>query len=484
MPKSSPTILWFRQDLRLRDNPALSAALEQGAVLAVFVLDDKNAGERRHGAASRCWLHHSLKTLDSSLGGKLWVLEGDATELIPQFAAEQGATAVYWNRCYEPWRITRDGRIKQALATLGINAESHSGTLLWEPWQVLKSDGTPYKVFTPFYRHALKTQPAAVVAPATVIDHRASDFLACKQDRNKIDSLALLPVSIWHKAMLEDWTPGEAGAQMRLEEFLEGGLTDYREGRDFPARRSVSRLSPHLHFGEISVKQVAYAATLSAQQGHESQSEHFLRELAWREFSYSLLYHFPAVCEKNLKQEFDHFPWRDDPELRIAWQRGMTGYPIVDAGMRELYATGTMHNRVRMITASFLVKNLMQHWRHGEQWFWDCLVDADLANNSCSWQWVAGSGADAAPYFRIFNPVTQSQKFDKDGEYIRRFIPEIAALPSKFLHDPSSAPETVLQQAGISLGVDYPRAIVDLKQSRERALSAYHAMRNTEDWAS
>jgi deoxyribodipyrimidine photo-lyase len=356
--------------------------------------------------------------------------------------------------------------------------QSHAGTLLWEPWHNLKKDGTPYKVFTPYYRNGLATQPAPVPAAKINLAELSAALHDCTQPNTKIDSLDLLPAVDWHESMLSHWTPGEAGAQSQLANFLEAGIEDYREGRDFPARMSVSRLSPHLHFGEISPNEAAFAANQSGQRGHESQAEHFVRELVWREFSYYLLYHFPSLTDVNMKSEFDRFPWLDEAELRSAWQRGMTGYPIIDAGMRELYTTGYMHNRVRMIVASFLIKNLMQDWRHGEKWFWDCLVDADLASNSCSWQWVAGSGADAAPYFRIFNPVTQSQKFDPDGEYIRRFVPELARLPAKYLHDPSAAPAMELSLAGIELGKDYPAAIVDLKQTRERALAAYKTLRD------
>ena len=478
MPTQAPALLWFRQDLRLRDNPALIAALASGSILPVYVLDDESAGAWRRGAASRCWLHRSLEALNDSLHGKLWVLQGNASEVIPAFAAKHGVTSVHWNRGYEPWRIARDKRIKQTLIDMEVAVLSHAGTLLWEPWHNLKKDGTPYKVFTPYYRNGLATQPAPVPAATVNLAELSAALQDCAQPKTKIDSLDLLPAVDWHKSMLSHWTPGEAGAQSQLANFLEAGIEDYREGRDFPARMSVSRLSPHLHFEEISPNEAAFAANQSGQRGHESQAEHFVRELVWREFSYYLLYHFPSLTDVNMKSEFDRFPWLDEAELRSAWQRGMTGYPIIDAGMRELYTTGYMHNRVRMIVASFLIKNLMQDWRHGERWFWDCLVDADLASNSCSWQWVAGSGADAAPYFRIFNPVTQSQKFDPDGEYIRRFVPELATLPAKYLHDPSAAPAMELSLAGIELGKDYPAAIVDLKQTRERALTAYKTLRD------
>lgn len=474
----APSLLWFRQDLRLNDNPALNAALKTGRVIPVYVLDDDSPGDWQRGAASRCWLHHSLARLDESLHNRLWVLKGNAATVIPTLAKELGAKTVFWNRCYEPWRIARDKSLKQSLNEQGLAVESFGGSLMWEPWHNLKKDGTPYKVFTPYYRNGLATQPAPTQPTQPDAKALAAQLGECAQGSDKINALALLPKLDWHKAMLEEWTPGEAGAQAQLAAFLNAGIEQYRDGRDFPAQRSVSRLSPHLHFGEISPNEAAYAATQSGQRGHESQAEHFVRELVWREFSYYLLYHFPDLTDNNMKAEFDRFPWLDDAELRDAWQRGMTGYPIVDAGMRELYSTGYMHNRVRMIVASFLIKNLMQHWRHGERWFWDCLVDADLASNSCSWQWVAGSGADAAPYFRIFNPVTQSQKFDAEGAYIKRYVPELENLEARYLHDPSSAPAMALQLAGVTLGEDYPHAIVDLKQTRERALAAYKTLRD------
>ena len=474
MPRAL-TVMWFRQDLRLRDNPALLAACAAGSVLPVYILDDHHAGDWAMGAASRWWLHHSLTELDKSLTKKLWVLQGDPLKLLPTLMQEQGATHIVWNRCYEPWRIQRDKKLKQALTGSGFEVASYNGSLLWEPWTNLKADQTPYKVFTPFYKNArAKLPPPELPEPAP----KPLSLANCDQPAGKIDALELLPGIHWYGGMAECWQPGEKGAGDKLSQFLNHGMQNYKSGRDFPASQSVSRLSPHLHYGEISPRQVWHAA--QAESGDtrlESQIEHYQRELAWREFSYSLLYPFPNLTEQNMNPRFDAFPWRRDDELLKAWQQGTTGYPLVDAGMRELWQTGYMHNRVRMVVGSFLVKNLMHHWRDGARWFWDCLLDADLPNNTCSWQWVAGCGADAAPYFRIFNPVTQSSKFDPEGDYIKRFVPELAKLPARYLHDPHSAPANVLEAAGVKLGETYPEPIVDLKQSREAALDAYQQIK-------
>jgi len=468
-------LLWFRQDLRLRDNPALVAASRAGTVLPVYILDDENAGDRAMGSASRWWLHQSLAALDNSLDGKLWILKGDPLQLIPKLLQEQNIGSVHWNRCYEPWRVRRDKKLKQQLQNDDIDVSSHNGSLLFEPWESLKKDGTPYKVFTPFYRNA-----ASKLTPIKGIERKPAglDLAPCSQNQDKLDSLQLMPTINWYDSIAEQWTPGEEGAHRRLQNFLNSGLDDYRKGRDFPARESVSFLSPHLHHGEVSPRQVWHAAQRQADEsGMTNHIEHFQSELGWREFSYSLLYHFPQLVRENMNTQFNDFPWRHSKNDLEAWQRGETGFPLVDAGMRQLYETGYMHNRVRMVVGSFLVKNLMHHWHAGERWFWDTLVDADLANNVSGWQWVAGCGADAAPYFRIFNPITQSEKFDPEGEYIRRFVPELSELPNKLIHDPTNAPPLELEAAGIKLGETYPKAIVDLKESRQRALDAYQKMR-------
>lgn len=474
---SKPVILWFRQDLRLSDNPALIAAAATGApVLPVYILDDKNADEWRMGGASRWWLHHSLKALNQSMYGALAVYRGKADDILPTLVKNTGATEIHWNRCYEPWRIDRDKAIKKALEVKHIEAHSHNGSLLWEPWETLKDDGTPYKVFTAFYKNGClgkNGEPREPQSKPTNIE-----YFEKPANSLSVDNLDLMPHIEWYGAMAAEWKPGEDGAIKRLETFLQNGLDGYSDGRDRPDLHKVSRLSPHLHWGEISPHRVWHSVTNHTHTEHiESHGEKFRAELGWREFAHNLLFYYPDLPRRNLQEKFDAFPWREDDEALNAWQRGMTGYPIVDAGMRELWQTGYMHNRVRMIVGSFLVKNLMLHWHHGENWFWDTLVDADLANNSASWQWIAGCGADAAPYFRIFNPVTQSAKFDPNGDYIRKYVPEIAALPDKYLHTPWKTPPPILQQAGVKIGETYPAPIVDLKKTRERALAAFQSIK-------
>lgn len=464
----SPVIVWFRQDLRLADNPALLEAKKTGApVLAVYVLDDGNAGEWKMGGASRWWLHHTLTALNGALGGRLVLLKGDALVQIPALASETGARAVYWNRCYEPWRVERDKMLKQALTDLSLEARSFNGSLLREPWEVLKADGTPYRVFTPFYKngYVAKEEPRKPLPAPEGLSLTAFD------DGESLEALRLLPHGRqprWDRKMDAYWSIGEEGAREALKTFTRNGLKGYGEGRNFMARENVSRLSPRLHFGEISPNEAWHAA-----EGHGADTDTFHSELGWREFSHGLLHYSQDLPRKNLQPRFDKFPWREPgPELD-AWQKGMTGYPVVDAAMRELWETGYMHNRARMIVGSFLVKHLLLHWHHGEDWFWDCLADADLANNAASWQWIAGCGADAAPYFRIFNPVTQGTKFDPDGAYVRRYVPELAKLPDKYLHEPWNAPEDVLRKAGVVPGRSYPRPVVDHAKARQRALDAF-----------
>jgi deoxyribodipyrimidine photo-lyase len=468
---SSTTLHWFRQDLRVRDNPALSFASEHGAVLAVYIQDLSAPAEFMPGGASCWWLHHSLNSLKQSLDGKLHCLSGNPLDILLQLVAQRGIKRVVWNRCYEPWQILRDKQIKQALKDAGVEVHSFNGHLLWEPWQVLKKDATPYKVFTPYYRKGC-LQKAPPRMPVAKPENLQLEF-ASELDEG-IDALNLLPDINWHRQIAQQWLPGEQGAAQNLSEFLPDSLSDYKEQRNIPDVRGTSRLAPHLHFGEISANQVWYAA-IDAMQGdiHQVGLDCFLSELGWREFSHYLLYHFPELPVKNFNSKFDHFVWQNDEDSLKAWQTGQTGFPIIDAGMRELWQTGYMHNRVRMVVGSFLVKNLLLDWRLGERWFWDCLLDADLAANSASWQWVAGSGADAAPYFRIFNPLLQGQKFDPQGHYVRQYCPEIAKLPDKFIHNPWEAPPAILQQAGLTLGQHYPKPIVDLKASRGRALAAF-----------
>ena len=463
-------IHWFRQDLRITDNPSLETAAEFDAVLPIYILDDENSQEFKMGSASRWWLHNSLQSLNESLDGKLSIYSQNPEIVIQELLKKYEVKAVFWNRCYEPWRIDRDIDIKAYLDDKNIENKSFNSHLLWEPWEISKDDGTPYRVFTPYYKKGCLNAEE----PRLPSKNLNIDTIFYDQDCEQIDTLDLLPHINWYSQIQEAWKPGEEGAQKRLDQFLEEGLLDYKEGRNFPFKENVSRLSPHLHFGEISPNEVWYQAkTKESVSGIQKSLEHFLSELGWREFSYYLLYHFPSLPKQNFQAKFNKFPWIKNESFLESWQKGETGYPIVDAGMRELWQTGYMHNRLRMVVGSFLVKNLLIDWREGEDWFWDCLVDADLASNSAGWQWVAGSGADAAPYFRIFNPVTQGLKFDPEGEYTKKYVPELKLLPNKFLFSPWEAPKEILEKAGIELGKDYPEPIVDLKFSRELALEAF-----------
>jgi len=471
----SLSILWFRQDLRIHDNPALNAAAEYDSLLPIYILDDVNAAHWAMGGASRAWLHHSLTALNQSLDGRLQLFIGDAREIIGRLLEAQQVDAVFWNRCYEPWRVQRDILIKQDLLGRGITSRSFNASLLWEPWEVSKKDGTPYRVFTPFYQKGCRQAPPPrqPLAPPPQLNYHDID----SEFAQSLDALGLLPVHLdWHQGVCSHWHIGEHCANDRLEQFCDDQLDGYKQARDFPAIDATSRLSPHLHFGEISPHQLWHRAEHMALQTGTDGPSHFLREIAWREFSYHLMYHFPQLPEDNFNPRFNGFEWREDGAALALWQRGNTGFPIVDAGLRELWQTGYMHNRVRMIVASFLIKNLLIHWRNGADWFWDCLVDADLANNSASWQWCAGSGADAAPYFRIFNPVLQSEKFDAEGRYLLRYCPELGGLPARLRHKPWQASEAQLQEAGIRLGIDYPNPMVDLKITRERALQRFKAL--------
>lgn len=463
-------IYWFRQDLRIADNPALQAASLHECIYCIYILDDMNVGDCAMGAASRLWLHHSLRSLNKSLNNKLSLYCGDAQQLLLTLATSLKAKAVYWNRCYEPWRIKRDKAIMQELKSSQIEVHSFNSALLWEPWQNLKKDGTPYRVFTPFYKRGCLQGPSPrVIAPEP-------DLSSLKKDKTgvSLNDLQLLPTLDWGEGVIKHWSIGEDAAEIRLHEFLQHGIDNYKNGRDYPSLHSVSRLSPYLHFGEISPHQVWHAASKKLKT---KDVECFLSELGWREFSYSLIYHFPKLYKKNLLEKFDNFPWKKNKKYLQAWQQGQTGIPIVDAGMRELWQTGYIHNRVRMVVGSFLVKNLLLPWQQGAAWFWDCLVDADLASNSASWQWVAGCGADAAPYFRVFNPVTQGQRFDADGLYTKQYVPELKKMPAKYLFNPWQAPADVLSASGVELGVNYPYPIVDIADSRKTALAAYQTIK-------
>lgn len=462
-------LFWFRQDLRITDNPALNEASKQGNVFPIYILDDHNPKDFKMGSASRCWLHYSLQDLDRNLKNNLNYFMGNPQDIILDLVKKHSIDSVIWNRCYEPWQVSRDKKIKMKLKSINVNVKTFNGSLLWEPWDILKKDGTPYKVFTPFYKKGCQSLPSPKVPlnKPYKLETKRIPF-----NNTTVKSLNLLPKHSWHEKIKDSWSFGEANAKKRLQAFLRSGIHDYKEGRNYPNKNNVSLLSSHIHFGEISPNQIWH----SVNKFSNINSDHFLSELGWREFSYNLLFHFPDLPNKNLQPKFNKFKWNKSNKLLKSWQQGKTGYPLIDAGMRELWQTGYMHNRIRMVVASFLVKNLLLHWKHGEKWFWDCLVDADLANNCASWQWVAGCGADAAPYFRIFNPVLQSKKFDADAFYIRKWVPEIAKLPTKFIHSPWEASELELAASGVKLGKTYPFPIVDLKSSRDAALKAYNML--------
>ncbi|MGE3250300.1 MAG: deoxyribodipyrimidine photo-lyase [Hyphomonadaceae bacterium] len=476
-----PALVWLRQDLRLADNPALATAAKTGARVAfVYVLDDKTPGRWKLGAASRWWLHRSLEALSAALakrGARLILRRGDAAKVIPALAKEIGAAHVFWSRCYEPYAIARDTAIKAALLKAGVAVESVNAALFVEPWEMRTGAGEPYKVFTPFWR-AVRAQ-GALRAP--IPPPKQFNAFAGSATSDDLASWKLLPTKPnWASEFEKAWKPGEAGAHAALDHFLDGALSAYPKARDRADIDGTSRLSPHLHWGELSPAQAAASATAYAEaHGTPSASlEKFLAELGWREFSHHLLFHWRDLPSANWKPQFDAFPWANDEARFAAWTRGETGYPMVDAGMRQLWRTGWMHNRVRMIAASFLIKDLMIDWRRGADWFWDTLVDADLANNSASWQWVAGSGADASPFFRIFNPVTQGETYDPNGDYVRRWAPELAKLPAEHIHAPWKAPAVVLREAGVTLGETYPNPIVDHAEARQRALEAFAAIKS------
>jgi deoxyribodipyrimidine photo-lyase len=465
----TPAIVWFRDDLRLADNPALAAAAESGAPLvALYVLDDAAMGAWRPGGASRWWLHHSLTSVAAELaahGVPLVLRRGAADIALFSLLNETKAAAVYWNRLYEPWAVRRDGEIKARLRAEGFEAQSFNASLLFEPSCLRTAQGEPYRVFTPFWRACLARPAPEAPLPAPARLHGAPT-----PHSERLEDWLLLPTKPdWAGGLREAWTPGESAAQVKLAHFAKGSAARYGAGRDAIGEDGVSRLSPHLHFGEVSPRQVWRAVATEAGEAGAA----YLRQLGWREFSRHLLFANPDLPEAPLDRSFARFPWREDGEGLTAWRKGRTGYPLVDAGMRELWRTGYMHNRARLVAASFLIKHLLIDWRDGEAWFWDTLVDADLANNASSWQWVAGCGADAAPYFRVFNPTLQGEKFDPEGAYVRRFVPALARLEAKWIHRPWEAPKAVLGAAGVRLGDTYPLPIVDHAKASARALAAY-----------
>ena len=477
-PVDHPVILWFRRDLRLGDNPALEAAIKTGRPIVAVYIHDPALDGRPLGGASQWWLDKSLRALASELSGRgatLVIRAGDAAAEITRLVEQTGSTYLFLNRMFEPAAWTRDATLAETLKARGIEVRGFNATRLASPGAVVTKAGEPFKVFTPFSRalwdqarpRAGRRAPDDLPAPASPVTGINIDLLALHPKRPD-----------WSKGF-DDWTPGEAGALSALDDLIGGPLSHYAGDRDRPDRAGTSRLSPHLHFGEIDPWRVVTSVRAAADHGDvpHGQAEKFCAEVAWREFSIQLLESFPDLATRNFRDGFDRMAWRDDAAGLAAWSRGQTGYPIVDAGMRQLWVTGWMYNRVRMIVASFLIKDLLIDWREGERWFWDTLVDADAAANAQNWQWVAGSGADASPFFRIFNPTGQGEKFDPKGDYVRRWVPELAEMPADWIHKPWAAPPGVLAMAGVKLGQTYPAPIVDHAMARNRALDALKATR-------
>jgi deoxyribodipyrimidine photo-lyase len=480
---SRRALIWFRGDLRLDDNPALNFATDIGyEVLPVYVHAPHEEGEWTPGGASRWWLHHSLVSLATSIessGGQLLLMRSESTlGTLRELIEKHQISAVFWNRRYEMAFRERDEEIKKSLTALGLEVKSFNSQLLWEPWEVSTGESKPYQVFTPFWNKVTSLDaPSLARSPAKKIPWLNPLVPSCD-----LAEFELLPKLPWAAAFPEHFRPGESGARASLDRFLDGAAPKYRSARDIPAEAGTSRLSPHLHFGEISVRRVWHEVQARLLKTRDSKAREslqtYLKEIAWREFAYHLLFHFPQTSNQPLREAFRSFPWEKSPEQLRAWQEGRTGYPIVDAGLRELWTTGYMHNRVRMIVASFLVKDLRISWLEGAKWFWDTLVDADLASNTLGWQWAGGCGADAAPYFRVFNPTLQGEKFDTEGAYVKRWIPELRNLPAKWIHKPWDAPPLVLSAAGVQLGKNYPRPMVDHKEARDAALVAFSKMKS------
>jgi len=479
MPPLNTTIMWFRKDLRLKDNPALQAALQtQLPIVPVYIVEPVD-DEWPIGSASKWWLHHSLKSLQKSLqniGSDLLILNGDPEQALTKLCTQANTSHVFWNNCYEPNSIQRDTIIKDELKKKNINTQSFNSSLLNEPWDSVKDNGTPYRVFTAFWK-------ASQRRGINICQHQPPGQLTSipkqiqKNHTILIDDLKLLPQTRWDTGLEQNWKPGEQGALEQLQQFLDDPVEDYPSHRDLPANSGTSSLSAHLHFGEISPWHIWQStesiALRNTQPGIINACDAFLRQIGWRDFAHHLLYHFPNTHSQPLDKRFNSFPWKNSSKILRSWQQGQTGIPIVDAGMRELWQTGWMHNRVRMIAASLLTKNLLIPWQEGAKWFWDTLVDADLANNTMGWQWTAGCGADAAPYFRIFNPVRQGERFDNNGSYVRKWIPELQTLPDKWIHRPWETPIDILEQSHIDLGKTYPNPIIDLAESRKIALSIW-----------
>ncbi len=477
---TSTAIMWFRNDLRLSDNPALHAAATSGVpVIPVFILDDETPGAWRPGGASRWWLDGSLAALHKSLTGlgtRLILARGPTRDVLARLVSETGATTVHCSRAYEPWAIALEAQLKADLDAVGVALKRYRGAILFEPESLRTQQGAPFQVYTPFARAALDLHDTGGILPPPPALAKPRRW----PNSDTLSDWALKPSKPdWAGGLRNTWKPGEEAARQRLDAFLSEDIARYHDDRNRPDIDTTSRLSPHLHHGEISVRQCWQSARAMADRdpARARGPDVFLKELLWREFSYHTLVHNPSLPDLPCREAFARFPWAPESDALAHWQRGRTGYPIVDAGMRQLWTTGWMHNRVRMIVASFLVKHLLQPWQAGEAWFWDTLVDADLAANAASWQWVTGSGIDAAPYFRIFNPIKQGETFDPEGDYVRTWCPELARLPAPEIHAPWAAREATLAAAGVALGSTYPHPIVDHMAARKRALAAFESLK-------
>lgn len=469
------SIVWFRQDLRLQDNPALAAAIKRGKpVLPVFIWAPAEEGAWSPGAASQWWLHHALQDLQALLrreGSRLLIEDagtGSSLDTLLFLARQSGADHVYWNRRYEPAAIARDEQVSKQLSREGIRTESSNSAMLLEPPDIKNKSGRPFRVFTPLWNHyRTRTIPAPVC-----VDLEALQTPKTWPQRNPLDAHTFLPSTRWDGGLAARFgNPTRTRLLTRFDEFIPTRAAAYLTNRDDPAKDGTTLLSPALHWGQIGPRE----AWKRLDQSNPAVESGLMRQLIWREFSHHLLVHFPQTTHRPLRNEFLQFPWREDPEHLRLWQQGETGYPIVDAGMRQLWQTGWMHNRVRMIVGSLLVKHLLGHWLEGARWFWDTLVDADLANNTFGWQWIAGCGADAAPYFRIFNPILQGERFDPDGTYVKTFLPELDKVPTKFIHRPWALGDLDLASCGVKLGQNYPRPVIEHTFGRARALEAFQA---------
>jgi deoxyribodipyrimidine photo-lyase len=476
-------MMFYQADLRMRDNPALSAAAHRGnPLICLFVWNPDSSGYANPVAASRWWVHHSLKTLSENLaqaGNTLILRIGHGPEVIANLVRQIGVTHLFWNRACAPTALEEEQQIIKFLESEHVHATSFHGNTLADPSSVRTLAGQPYSVFTPFWK---RFQTHFTIETPLQAPRHLPPPPSVKVQTDPLSSLELLPSFDWAHGLREAWTPGEDGAQTLLKNFLHAPAQTYETDRDRPDVSRTSHLSPHLHFGEISPRYIWHALDRVTHRQTSTRAKASLmayrRQLVWREFARHLLFHFPHMAHQPLRMEFQQFPWRTHPEFLHAWQQGHTGYPLIEAGMRELWHTGWMHNRVRMIVASFLTKHLLLPWEEGAQWFWDTLVDADLANNTFGWQWVAGCGADATPFFRIFNPITQGRKFDPDGVYVRRWVPELSQLPYSWIHAPWNAPQSVLQEADVELGTTYPFPILNHAEARSRALEAYRQFKN------